>query len=212
MQRVPFGRRTTPVTAGPTCLSRILIPQGAAQADDDWSMGEALHLFISDAVERSLFTLDELPAEAVAVFRAYELGNELSNITLASWFSTFGTDPTRVQQTHQGLETIGALSLARDFETIRQGETTQISPVDEQAVVGQCSAWVRRWSGTMVLGDGNHDEHYKRVMRELARCNPAYGERWSTLNAHRAGRNLAPVTRIEGSPTNLDELIAEMRG
>lgn len=74
MNRPMFGNRQS---APATHLDRVLIPRGAALSLEQWSMAQALFDFVMVATERALFHVEELPADVVAVFRAYQLAGDL---------------------------------------------------------------------------------------------------------------------------------------
>src|SRR5688572_18507230 len=93
-------------------LELALVPKGAAISSDVRALGEALHMFVTEAKERALFTLDELPADVVAVFRAYEFANALDSRTIASWFVSVDPDQKLVDETATGLGLIGCDAMA----------------------------------------------------------------------------------------------------
>lgn len=217
-----FGKKVAPPLSNP--LNFIVIPKGAAISSHDWSMGEALHLFCTYATEDALFTESDLPSNSVAVFRAYEFANELSNWTIIGWLgSTSGTRP--VAQTVTGLRLIGAddeadvleqAGLAWSAKTPRDefGESAdkfKLSPEQEGALVGRCSQWVRASPETIILGDGASDTVYKETMKRLHLCNPNYRSRAAVLNERRARAGLKPVERDGGTPQTLPQLVAEMQ-
>lgn len=219
MTRAIFGKRQTPPIPAPgPLLNAVLVPRGAAASSDIWSMGEALHLFVTDAQERSLFRLEELPADAVAVFRAYELANELANWTLGGWHGNMRPDAERIDQTIAGLRLVGSSELA-DVAALASIAWSAGKPLDgfetnrdqEDALMPQCSAWVRHSPLTRVLGDGGLDTVYKETMKALGRCNPAYPRRRVIENDARQRRGLKPKPPIEGNPCTLEDLIAEMQ-
>lgn len=205
-------------------LDVILVPMGAANSRDDWALGEALHMFCVYAQEQALFAEDELPADAVSVFRAYEFANDLSNWTISGWFQSASSNRP-VAQTVTGLELIGADSVARILEQageaweVGRRDSSQSEPMDrfrlsreqEESLVGLCSQWVRSSPRTVILGDGAADAVYKETMKRLYLCNPEYPAREAVQNDRRARLGLTPSVRERGALRTLEQLIAEVK-
>lgn len=205
-------------------LDRILVPLGAVNLDETWSLGEALHLFVKEAVDHSLFVLGELPIDAVAVFRAYEFANGLADWTISGWFTNFDPTPRRVEDIVRGLKRIGADQTATlveqagqiwagsgDFKSAAEADRFDTTSVGEAKLIAQSSLWVRESPLTVVLGDGGRETVYKQVMLQLFRCNPAYPERRKAQDERRIRLRLKPVGPSPYQPCSLDELIAEMQ-
>lgn len=217
MSWLSFGKRQQSAN----CLDRILIPGGAAASADEWSLSEALHLFVTEACERALFTRDELPADALAVLGAYHVANELvEGYTIGGWLSERERPVILVAH---GLRMIGAADLAELLEVAARAPRTEGEPSERSAnpaalgpqrwesLISLCSQWVRQSPLTVVLGDGRLDTEYKQLMLQLCRCNAHYAERRQAEDERRTRLRLAPRPRIEGPATTLEQLIAEMR-
>lgn len=221
MFRRQFGKRELPSRTNE--IDIILIPGGAAASADAWALGEALLMFITEAQQRALFQLNELPPDAIAVCRAYEFGNALGDWTVGGWFSSSsGARP--VAETIRGLRLIGAndvadlLHEAANVWTSGGPEDARAAAMErfntsreqEKPLIGQCSEWVRAWPRTMILGDGKLDITYKEVMKQLYRCNLEYVRRRTAENQRRMRLGLKPAAQAQGKPCTLEELIAEI--
>lgn len=222
MKRPIFGKRQAP----PNRLDVILVPQGAVAAAPEWSLSEALDIFVSVARDRALFTPDELPADAIAVLEAYYFANELLNHTISGWFtSSSGERP--VSDVARGLRLIGEAEMAERVEKaarVRQSAASEAAAVaamqrleadwewvDEDQLISQCSDWVRHSPLTVVLADDALDTVYKQVMQQLFRCNAHYAERKAAEDEVRVRMRLQPRPQLQGTRCTLDQLIAEMQ-
>jgi hypothetical protein len=204
----------------------IFVPRGAVASAEEWSLSEALDIFVRVSCDRALFTPAELPADAVAVLEAYYFANALFNHTIGGWLtSTSGKRP--VSDVARGLRLIGESTMAERVEAVaavRQSAASEAAAIEamqrleadwewieEEHLIRQCSDWVRHSPLTVVLGDGALDTVYKQVMQQLFRCNAHYAERKAAEDEVRMRMGLQPKAQLQGTLCTLDQLIAEMQ-
>lgn len=221
MKRPVFGKRA-PV---PNRLGVILVPRGAVASAQEWSLAEALDMFVAVAREDALFTPEELPADAVAVLEAYYFANDLlEGYGFPEWFGRT-RNILRVEAISRGLRLIAAPEVADKFlqaaalwqaggaDAERDAALASLRPTSEEhePFISWCSDWVRHSPLTVVLGDGGLDTVYKQVMLQLFRCNARYAERKTAEDERRVGMRLQPKAQLQGTHCTLDRLIAEMQ-
>lgn len=205
MLRPLFGRKKAEaVLAAPTDLALVLVPRGAAESKQDWSLAEALAMFVDHATEDALFEPAELVPDAVAVFSAYRWSGEIDSRSNSEWREE--ASPAEVASVRMGLELIGRNGLAEhldfDFSPREQPDSLEIASA--------LSAWLRQQSWLRILGDGDTDRLYKEVMKRLFRANPHFAERALKARFTKAqiARHADPA--VAGPPANVDVLIAEV--
>lgn len=198
-----FGRREGSPLAKPK-LDCILVPKGAAKSKRNWSLAEALDMFIDHATSEALFALSELPAEAVDLWRAYGCAGDLDNQPLSEWLA--GEDQVKVEAAGRGFGLIKRADLAIAL----QGDTEPARYPDSLEIGGLVSRWLRAWPGLVILGDGAKDLQYKLVMGRLHRTNPRFGERLRGRRPTRAQAELLSSGQVGGPAISLDALIREV--
>lgn len=221
MIRPVFGKRP----AVPNRLDVILVPQGAVASAREWSLSEALDLFVAVAREDALFTPDELPADAVAVLEVYLFANDLlEGYGFPEWFGR-ARSIHWVEAIARGLRLLAAPGMADKLEQAaalwqaggphaeRDAALQRVRPTEEEhgPLIRRCSEWVRHSPLTVVLGDGGRDTVYKQVMQQLFRCNAHYAERKAVEDERRIRMRLQPKPQLQGTRCTLDQLIAEMQ-
>ncbi|GLR46838.1 hypothetical protein GCM10007925_05490 [Sphingomonas astaxanthinifaciens DSM 22298] len=188
----------------PAGLAVVLVPRGAVESKQDWSLAEALAMFVDHAVEDALFEPAELVPDAVAVFSAYRWSGELDSRSNSEWREE--ASAAEVGSVRRGLELIGRNDLAAHLETDFSPEEQP----DSLQIASEVSAWVRPQPWLRILGDGDKDQVYKEVMKRLFRANPRFGDRAPKARFTKAqiARHADPA--VAGPPANVEGLIAEV--
>lgn len=156
MLRPVFGRKMASTTPPlPQGLGVVIVPRGAFDSAQTWSLAEALALFVDHAREDALFEPAELVADAVAVAAAYAWSGEIDSRLNGEWRERANAE--EVEAVGRGLRLIGrndvAAQLAGEFAPGRQP--------DILGLAADVSAWARSQPWLLVLGDGGKDRVYK---------------------------------------------------
>ncbi|UUR07361.1 hypothetical protein [Sphingomonas glaciei] len=201
MQKPVFGRKMASL---PKRLDVVLAPQGAANSSRQWSLAEALAMFMDHATEDAFFEPHELIADGWAAFRAYRWAGEIDSRPLSDWLA--GSTEAERSAVRFGLELIGRRDVAACLEA---GSEPHPTP-DMMEIAAEVGDWLRRQEWLVILGDGDKDFVYKEVMKRLHRTNPQAAARAGTRRLSRAQAERLADPAIAGPTVAIGALIAEV--